>query len=447
MAMKPDVVAAGKDKLTAVSKLHSADIDSDSPLTIEENTVNVTNSKVLQMFSTAYSAPNDYEFQLTLENENETSEADETKLVSAESILGASSQLVTAVIEDVEEIGDQLTEENIDALEDFTEFTSALVGSFIKSKKSLFGKSKDFSDGKVSSIISFDLRDPRNVLDKYVELRRRTIGRSRGNGPVPREDITKEALLDVMPNQIKSAFFAKNNFVKNPINNLMSADPITDPRYEGMLYYNLKMINRIEVFAGYPTNKRTGEKIMTSAPFKQITQEIIATAKQKNQTLLCRMSPYSNSVLGFSHSAKLSLPIFDEYFILSPRAAETADTVDSEDIVYLPESETSTYASLLSEQGGLNEVGFNMLKTLLESAILETFIEPEYVCTAEMVSQPIGDTKFGTKFGSPNKKIKKGFNLGEMFEILNPFSSTSSTTSTPSSGVGGCGMFGGGGSY
>ena len=88
-----------------------------------------------------------------------------------------------------------------------------------------------------------------------------------------------------------------------------------------------------------------------------------------------------------------------------------------------------------------------MLKTLLESAILETFIEPEYVCTAEMVSQPIGDTKFGTKFGSPNKKIKKGFNLGEMFEILNPFSSTSSTTSTPSSGVGGCGMFGGGGSY
>jgi len=105
-----------------------------------------------------------------------------------------------------------------------------------------------------------------------------------------------------------------------------------------------------------------------------------------------------------------------------------------------------TYASLLSVQGDLNEVGFNTLKTLLESAILETFIEPEYVCTAEMVSQPIGDTKFGTKFGSPNKKIKKGFNLGEMFEILNPFSSTSSTTSTTStpSSAGGSGMSGGG---
>jgi uncharacterized membrane protein YgcG len=199
---------------------------------------------------------------------------------------------------------------------------------------------------------------------------------------------------------------------------------------------------------------------MTSAPFKQITQKIIATAKQKNQTLLCRMSPYSNNILGFSHSDKLSLPIFDEYFILSPRAAETADTIGSEDIVYLPESQTSTYASLLSEQGGLNEVGFNMLKTLLESAILETFIEPEYVCTAEMVSQPLGDTKFGTKFGSPTKKIKKGFSLGEMFEVLNPFSSTSSTTSAPTStggsgmsrggsgtSGGGSGMSGGGGGY
>ena len=453
MAMKPDVVAAGKDRLTSVSKLHTADTESDSPLTIEENTVNKTNSKVLQAFSTSYSAPNDYEFQLTLENENETSEEDETKLVSATSIFGATSQLVTDDIEPVEEIGDQLSEEDIDALEDFTEFTSALIGGFLKSKKSLFGKSKNIVDGKVGSITSFDLKDPRNVLDKHVEFRRRTIGRRRAAGAPKRDKVTKESLLNVMPNQIKSAFFANNKFVKNPINNLMSADPITDPRYEGMLYYNLKMINRIEVFVGYPTNRRTGEKVMTSAPFKQITQEIIATAKQNNQTLLCRMTPYSSNILGFSHSNKLSLPIFDEYFILSPRAAETAETIDSEDIVYLPETEASTYASLLSEQGDLNEVGFNMLKTLLESAILETFIEPEYVCTAEMVSQPLGDTKFGTKFGSPTKKIKKGFSLGEMFEVLNPFSSTSSTTSAPTStggsgtSGGGSGMSGGGGGY
>ena len=91
MAMKPDAVAAGKDRLTSVSKLHSTDVDSDSPITIEENTVNVTNSKVLQMFSTAYNAPNDYEFQLTLESETETSEEDETKLVSATSIFGLNS--------------------------------------------------------------------------------------------------------------------------------------------------------------------------------------------------------------------------------------------------------------------------------------------------------------------------------------------------------------------
>jgi hypothetical protein len=183
---------------------------------------------------------------------------------------------------------------------------------------------------------------------------------------------------------------------------------------------------------------------MASAPFKQITQEIIATAKQNNQTLLCRMTPYSSNVLGFSHSNKLSLPIFDEYFILSPRAAETADTIDSEDIVYLPETEANTYASLLSEQGDLNEVGFNMLKTLLESAILETFIEPEYVCTAEMPTQPMKSTKFGTSFASPKKKIKKGFSLGEMLEVLNPLSPTTSTAGSISKKTGGSGMSGGG---
>ena len=232
----------------------------------------------------------------------------------------------------------------------------------------------------------------------------------------------------------------------------MSADPIADPRYEGMLYYNLKMINRIEVFTGYPTNKRTGEKIMTSSPFKQITQEIISTAKQKNQTLLCKMSPYSNSVLGFSHSKKLSLPIYDEYFILSPRAAETSDAAGAEEVVVLLESNTSTYADLLAEQGDLNNTGFDSLKSLLESAILETFIDPEYVCTAEMVSQPMGDTKFGTKFSSTKKKIKKGFSIEEMSEILDPLrsvsSSPTSTSSSPLSSIsgngGGSGMSGGG---
>ena len=227
----------------------------------------------------------------------------------------------------------------------------------------------------------------------------------------------------------------------------MSADPIADPRYEGMLYYNLKMINRIDVFMGYPTNKKTGEKIMTSSPFRQVTQEMLSTAKQKNQTLLCKMSPYSNNVLGFSHSKKLSLPIYDEYFILSPRAAETSDAAGAEEVVVLLESNTSTYADLLAAQGDLNNTGFDSLKSLLESAIIETFIDPEYVCTAEMVSQPMGDTKFGTKFGSPKKKIKKGLNIGEMFEILDPLQQISSVAASTSKKTGGSGMSGGGGSF
>tara|TARA_R110000851_G_scaffold191178_2_gene341810 strand:+ start:26 stop:2260 length:2235 start_codon:yes stop_codon:yes gene_type:complete len=444
MAMKPDVVAAGKDRLTSVSKLNSIDPESDSPLTVEENTVNVTNSKVLQMFSTSYSTPVGYEFELTLSDPAEISEEDETRLISSESIFGPTSALVTDSIEEIDEIGDQISEEDADALEDFTEFTSALIGGFLKSKKSLFGKSKKLSGPKADTMTSFDLTDHRNVLDKHVEFRRRTIGRHIKSGKETREKVSKESLLNAMPNQIKSVFFSNNKFVKNPINNLMSADPVADPRYEGMLYYNLKMINKIEVFTGYPTNKKTGEKIMISAPFKRITQEILATAKQKNQALLCRMSPYSNNVLGFSHSKKLNLPIYDEYFILSPRAAETSTAAGTEEVAFLPERSARTYADLLAAQGDLNDVGYASLKSLLESAILETFIEPEYVCTAEMVSQPMNSTKFGTKFASTKKKIKKGLNIGEMFEILDPLQSISSVAGSVSKKTGGSGMSGGG---
>ena len=455
LAMKPDVVAAGKDRLTSVGKMSSIDRESDSPLTVEENTVNITNSKVLQMFGTSYSTPLGYEFELTLSDVAETAETTEEKLISSETIFGATSALVTDAIEDIEEIGDQLSEEDADALEDFTEFTSALIGGFIKSKKSLFGKTKDSFDGGANSMASFNLKDPRNVLDKHVEFRRRTRPRTervrsasgRSSRSAAAATVTKQSLLDSMPNQIKSAFFSSNKFVKTPINSLMSADPIADPRYEGMLYYNLKMINRIDVFMGYPTNKKTGEKIMTSSPFRQVTQEMLSTAKQKNQTLLCKMSPYSNNVLGFSHSKKLSLPIYDEYFILSPRAAETSDAAGAEEVVVLLESNTSTYADLLAAQGDLNNTGFDSLKSLLESAIIETFIDPEYVCTAEMVSQPMGDTKFGTKFGSPKKKIKKGLNIGEMFEILDPLQQISSVAASTSKKTGGSGMSGGGGSF
>jgi len=308
----------------------------------------------------------------------------------------------------------------------------------------MFGKTKTLSAAKADTMASFNLKDPRNVLDKHVEFKRRTIGRRRKSGKKAREKVTKESLLDAMPNQIKSAFFSNNKFVKTPLSSLMSADPIADPRYEGMLYYNLKMINKIEVFTGYPTNKRTGEKIMTSAPFKRITQEILSAAKQKNQTLLCRMSPYSNNVLGFSHSKKLSLPIYDEYFILSPRAAEVSTEAGAEEIEILTEANTGTYADLLALQGDLNDVGYAALKSLLESAILETFIEPEYVCTAEMPTQPMKSTKFGTSFASPKKKIKKGFSLGEMLEVLNPLSPTTSTAGSISKKTGGSGMSGGG---
>ena len=182
------------------------------------------------------------------------------------------------------------------------------------------------------------------------------------------------------------------------------------------------MIKRIEVWTGIKKSKGTGEYLIGAPKFKKLTQEMLAEAVQKNQSLLCRMLPYEDRVLGFGRNQKLALPEYDKYFILSPNQAEVATTATDDELTSAASPDRGSYASLMSVQGELNNIGHQTLKTILETSIIESFIEPEYVCTAEMVQQPVNETKFGTSFAGRKKKKgkKKGLKATDILDTMTP---------------------------
>ena len=451
LGMKPSIAAKGKDKLVAV-RTPRAEIEFEEgpTLTLEEQAVNSLNSRVLMGFGSTLSTPEDYEFSLSLEKDSDEGEEGDSRFVTMTELLGDDTLMASDKIEAIDFIADQLIKTEAEELSDFTEFTSALVGSFIRSREELFGEPRK-STG-VESISALSLRNSNNILDRHIEAKKRVSIRNKKKKKKSSKNavlLTKEGLLNQMPNQLKALFFSNKPFVKKPITGFSSADPLVDPIYSAMIYYNYKMINRIEVWTGVKKSKGTGEYLIGAPKFKKLTQEMLAEAVQKNQSLLCRMLPYEDRVLGFGRNQKLALPEYDKHFILSPNQAEVATTVTDAELASAAAPDRGSYAALMSVQGELNNVGHQTLKTILETSIIESFIEPEYICTAEMVQQPVNETKFGTSFAGRKKKKgkKKGLKATDILDTMTPSSARSRAATAGSISKktrGSSGMSGGG---
>ena len=143
-----------------------------------------------------------------------------------------------------------------------------------------------------------------------------------------------------------------------------------------------------------------------------MTKEIIEEATRTGNTLLCRMMPYDNAMLGFSHKKRLSLPVFDRHFTLS---AKNATNIEDEETI----SESNLFVSRLAESGDLNSIGVSSLRTIVETSILEDTAVSDYITTAT-VQQPDGPTKFGTRFGATRTKTKSttGTPVSEVLKTL-----------------------------
>tara|TARA_R110002153_G_scaffold101082_1_gene237189 strand:+ start:86 stop:757 length:672 start_codon:yes stop_codon:yes gene_type:complete len=222
-------------------------------------------------------------------------------------------------------------------------------------------------------------------------------------------------MISRFPNQIKSLYSQRSSKTnKNWIatKKRTGVDVFADPRSLAMIYFNYQMLNRIEVFIGYKRSKVTGERLLNSPRFALMTKEIIEEATKAGNTLLCRMMPYDNAMLGFSHKKRLSLPVFDRHFTLSAR---NATNIDDEDVV----SESNLFVTRLTESGDLNSIGVSSLRTIMETSVLEDTAVSDYITTAT-VQQPDGPTKFGTRFGGTGTKSKSttGSSISEALKTL-----------------------------
>tara|TARA_R110000823_G_scaffold257184_1_gene378976 strand:- start:1945 stop:5349 length:3405 start_codon:yes stop_codon:yes gene_type:complete len=396
LSLKPDATGKGKSKLNPNVSFASAFEDgNENDISREEVISNIMDSVTLAKMGVSIIDVGEYDklasFTTTATNEDSTS----SLLVSSLKIFGETINITLDPIEVADVAAEELETSDFTQREDLSPVASALLAQLSSANDNLFSRSV-----KIKSIDEFNSSSPRSAVNK--EARKRP-GLSRTN------------MISALPNQIKSLYSQGSSSTNRnwlSLKDSTGIDVFADPRSLAMVYFNYQMLNRIEVFVGYKRSKVTGERLLNSPRFSLMTREIIQQATRTGNTLLCRMMPYDNSMLGFSHKERLSLPVFDRHFTLSPRNGTNID--DRETI-----SESNLFVNRLAESGDLNSQGVAALQTTIRASILEDTAASDYITTA-IVQQPDGPTKFGTRFGASRTKTKSttGSSVSEVLKTL-----------------------------
>ena len=396
LSLKPDVGGKGKSKLNPnVSFSAAFDDGKENDISREEVISNVMDSVTLAKMGVSFIDSEEYKRSYAFTSPSVLiGDVDQLK-VSSSTLFGATIGMTTDSVEVVDTAAEELETTDFSQREDLSPIASAVLAQFSGANSNLFSKGV-----KIKSIDAFDRSLPWSIVNKEVRKRR---AKSRSD------------MISRFPNQIKSLYSQRSsNTNKNWLSTKKSTgvDVFADPRSSAMVYFNYQMLNRIEVFIGYGRSKVTGERLMNNPKFTLMTNEILKDATKTGNTLLCRMMPYDNAMLGFSHKKRLSLPIFDRHFTLSAR---NATNIDDEETV----SESSLFVNRLSESGDLNSIGVSSLRTIVETSVLEDTAVSDYITTAT-VQQPDGPTKFGTRFGATRTKTKSttGSSVSEVLKTL-----------------------------
>ena len=396
LSLKPDVGGAGKSKLNPnVSFAAAFDDGRENDISREEVISNVMDSITLAKMGVSIIDVSEYDAIIAFDVEPDAVENEATVMISSEEIFGATLNITLDPVAAIDIAAEELETLDIIQREDLSPLASAVLAQFSGANSNFFSRGV-----QAMSIDEFNQDNPNSIINKEV---RKRPGQTRLN--------TASAL----PNQIKSLYSQGSSGVKKSWltdKETTGIDVFADPRSLAMLYFNYQMLNRIEVFVGYARSKVTGERMMNSPKFSLMTKEIIEEATRTGNTLLCRMMPYDNSMFGFSHKKRLSLPVFDRHFTLSAR---NATNIDDEETI----SESNLFVTRLAESGELNNIGMTALQETISTSILEDTAVSDYITTAT-VQQPDGPTKFGTRFGATRTKTKSttGSSISEVLKTL-----------------------------
>lgn len=174
----------------------------------------------------------------------------------------------------------------------------------------------------------FDLQSEENALDRLSPIQNRVeaineeviiTNNDRIQSVEPIVSQEKQEKIKKLPNQIKSLFLSSvkpSSVNKNWLDSEILSDPFMDARNKMTIKMNYKIINRIEVLAGFDTGTNKSGTQIKSPVWKELNVDRFNLAKEKS--LLCRMKPYTNSELGVKCPKALELPLYNEHFILSP---------------------------------------------------------------------------------------------------------------------------------
>jgi hypothetical protein len=385
LSLKPELVGKENRRLNpSVSYAASYDEDAESDLSREEVISNLVDITTLSKLGVSILDPFEYEkknrFKVKKYDVGET----ELEKISSKTVFGNNVSFTTDDIEEEDLVEDEIKTKNLEFKEDLSSLSSAILSQFAFSEANLFPKNR-----RINSIDDIDPKNKNNVVKKMVRKRKSSAKKTKPN-------IAKN-FRSSLPNQIKSLFLTqgegvKRSWITQKIR--INVDLFADPRSASMAYFNYEMLNRLEFFAGYERSPVTGERLLGKPIFSLLTTDALTEAISSGRTMLCRMRPYQNSVLGFSHKKRLSLPIFDEHFLISARNVTT-----EEEGLSPPDN---LFINRLAEGTDLNEQGLKDLKSIIETSMLEDSAASEYITTTT-IQQPDGPTKIGTKFGSSGR--------------------------------------------
>ena len=376
LSLKPSVGGTGKDKLNPNVSFSSAYDDSrENDITREEVVANLMDSVALASVGVSFHSLDDYKKKGDFDRQTLGKGETGKKRINSITLLGPTVKMTTDTEAEVVISDEDLKVKEFFEKEDLSPIASAILSQFATANDNLFAKNK-----KVKTIKAFDPANNKNILERFVDKRKNK---------------TKKDIMSNIPNQIKSLFLTKTPAVRRnwiKFKKDTGIDVFADPRQGAMLYFNYQMLNRVEVFVGYRRSDITGERMLRDPRFALMSQEILDEAIEKNRTLLCRMSPYRNAMLGFGHNERLSLPIFDEHFLVS--SGKRGSTGEEERV-----STSRLFINRISHGDGMNNQGMKDIRTIVETCMLEDTAASEYVTTA-IVQQPMHATKFGTEFGT-----------------------------------------------
>lgn len=192
---------------------------------------------------------------------------------------------------------------------------------------------------EVGTIDSFNLNKQANVINWMYKTPEYLLEASKVHDTNPG---TVSDVVMKMPNQIKSLFSSSvsSGEVTNRWHS-MDFDAIRDPKTSSQFSFLYNLINRVEVLLGYQSDTKTPVWKVLSYDFWKQTS---------GKELICRMKPYEFKLFGIFRPKSLQIPIYDEYFILSPKRASDARNAptdgDTNMTTILPESILDNSAAL-----------------------------------------------------------------------------------------------------